>query len=140
MVVRYIGLSIGQLAEEALHRGPVAIPPPCACLQPGGFHETCNTLSGDADATLLQGSVNARRAIGALAGVEDGANLRQQRFVFYGAVTNTATAPCVKARWRNAVTLTQHLHPKPVPLRIYEREEFRSEEHTSELQSLMRIS
>src|SRR3546814_12099621 len=91
MTGRNIELSIGQLAEEALHRGPVAIPPPCACLQPGGFHETCNTLSGDADATLLQGSVNARRAIGALAGVEDGANLRQQRFVFYGAVTNTAT-------------------------------------------------
>src|SRR3546814_16027563 len=62
--------------------------------------------------------------MGALAGVEDGANLRQQRFVFYGAVTNTATAPCVKARWRNAVNLTQHLHPKPVPLRIYEREDF----------------
>src|SRR3546814_1775970 len=98
MTGRNIELSIGQLAEEALHRGPVAIPPPCACLQPGGFHETCNTLSGDADATLLQGSVNARRAIGALAGVEDGANLRQQRFVF------------------------------------------RSEEHTSELQSLMRNS
>src|SRR3546814_1821352 len=62
--------------------------------------------------------------MGALAGVEDGANLRQQRFVFYGAVTNIATAPCVKARWRNAVNLTQHLHPKPVPLRIYEREDF----------------
>src|SRR3546814_12502141 len=66
----------------------------------------------------------SRRAIGALAGVEDGANLRQQRFVFYGAVTNTATAPCVKARWRNTVNLTQHLHPKTVPIRIYEREDF----------------
>src|SRR3546814_12631006 len=62
--------------------------------------------------------------IGALAGVEDGANLRQQRFVFYGAVTNTETAPCVKARCRNAVNLTQHLHPKPVLLSIYQREDF----------------
>src|SRR3546814_11221067 len=83
MTGRNIELSIGQLAEEALHRGPVAIPPPCACLQPGGFHETCNTLSGAAAAPLLQGSVNAgdRKGVGEGKRVAGSVDLVGRRYI-----------------------------------------------------------
>ena len=114
---------VGDRREEYARTRHVSVDARRTRLQVGCPHQAGHTLACHVDAGLRQRRMNARRTVGACAGLEDRADAHGQACIAQVVRTGASAAPSVVARARDAVTRAQRLYAKPVLLRFDERED-----------------